>query len=88
MNISEYSLGFMSSFLKHRQVHFAATEAALRVHFGRCGNIKRVTLLAEPATGKPKGLVELNISIVVLDSLFSFYPVRSRLCSMVFLYCH
>ncbi|KAG0629582.1 hypothetical protein M758_1G114600 [Ceratodon purpureus] len=36
-------------------VHFAATEAALRVHFGRCGNIKRVTILLEPTTGKPKG---------------------------------
>jgi hypothetical protein len=36
-------------------VHFAATQAALRVHFGRCGSINRVTLLVEPATGKPKG---------------------------------
>ncbi|XP_024369330.1 uncharacterized protein [Physcomitrium patens] len=36
-------------------VHFAATQAALRAHFGGCGIINRVTLLAEPATGKPKG---------------------------------
>jgi RNA recognition motif-containing protein len=36
-------------------VHFAATQAALRVHLGRCGNINRVTMLVEPATGKPKG---------------------------------
>jgi hypothetical protein len=67
-SIRVLTLGCMSSFLKCWQVHFAATEAALRVHFGRCGNIKRVALLVEPATGKPKGLVEINISNVVIDT--------------------
>lgn len=68
----------MSSFLKCLQVHFAATQAALRVHFGRCGNINRVTLLVEPATGKPKGLVEHCISVFYfyissVSSQFEFF---------------
>lgn len=43
------------------QVHFAATQAAIRVHFGRCGNINRVMLLVEAGTGKPKGCVLVPI---------------------------
>lgn len=52
------------------QVHFAATQAALRVHFGGCGYVNRVTLLVEPATGKPKGLVECNVYYELLDTLY------------------
>uniref|UniRef100_A0A7I4EYN4 PWI domain-containing protein n=1 Tax=Physcomitrium patens TaxID=3218 RepID=A0A7I4EYN4_PHYPA len=51
-------------------VHFAATQAALRVHFGGCGYVNRVTLLVEPATGKPKGLVECNVYYELLDTLY------------------
>jgi len=43
------------------QVHFAATKAALSVHFGDCGEIVRVTLLGDVATGKPKGYSNLLI---------------------------
>jgi hypothetical protein len=43
------------------QVHFAATKAALAVHFGHCGEIVRVTLLADVATGKPKGYVKIYL---------------------------
>jgi hypothetical protein len=42
-------------------VHFAATKAALAVHFGHCGEIVRVTLLADVATGKPKGYVKIYV---------------------------
>jgi RNA recognition motif-containing protein len=42
-------------------VHFAATKAALNVHFGDCGEIVRVTLLGDVATGKPKGYSNLLI---------------------------
>ncbi len=55
----------MSSFLTDVglvwQVHFAATKAALAVHFGHCGEIVRVTLLADVATGKPKGYVKIYV---------------------------
>jgi RNA recognition motif-containing protein len=43
-------------------VHFAATKAALAVHFGHCGEIVRVTLLADVATGKPKGSAYVEFS--------------------------
>ncbi|KAG6545041.1 hypothetical protein Mapa_013735 [Marchantia paleacea] len=36
-------------------IHFAATKEAIAAHFSSCGDIVRVTVLMDTATGKPKG---------------------------------
>ncbi|CAI7811671.1 unnamed protein product [Closterium sp. NIES-54] len=45
------------------QVHFAATVAALTLHFAACGEIRRVTILTHPLTGRPRGCAYIEFAI-------------------------
>ncbi|CAI5506702.1 unnamed protein product [Closterium sp. Naga37s-1] len=43
-------------------VHFAATVAALTLHFAACGEICRVTMLTHPLTGRPRGCAYIEFA--------------------------
>ncbi|KAL3698830.1 hypothetical protein R1sor_012906 [Riccia sorocarpa] len=44
-------------------IHFAATKEAIVAHFSPCGEIVRVTILMDPATGKPKGSAYIEFAL-------------------------
>lgn len=52
----------------HRQtvfvtnIHFAATKESLMAHFAQCGDIERVIMLTDGATGQPKGSAYVEFS--------------------------
>ncbi|CAM6110241.1 unnamed protein product [Calypogeia fissa] len=43
-------------------IHFAATKEAVATHFSNCGDIVRVTILTDKATGKPRGSAYVEFS--------------------------
>lgn len=53
------------------QVHFAATKDSLSRHFNKFGDVLKVVILTDAATGQPKGLGFLYASP---DLLFELYP--------------
>ncbi|KAL2645487.1 hypothetical protein R1flu_013074 [Riccia fluitans] len=44
-------------------IHFAATKEAIMAHFSPCGEIVRVTILMDPATGKSKGSAYIEFAL-------------------------
>eukprot|EP00898_Chlorokybus_atmophyticus_P004821 jgi/Chlat1/533/Chrsp103S00012 len=43
-------------------VHFAASTGALAVHFGSCGEIKRLTIVTDPVSKQPKGYAYIEFA--------------------------
>lgn len=45
----------MSVYLVHVQVHFAATKDSLSRHFNKFGEVLKVVIITDAATGQPTG---------------------------------